>query len=150
VLQVHPRGLELVAQAGAAGTGADRVVGSVHDVVGEQLRAAVEQLAQRLLALLGVEDVVLLDRHPGQLTPLLGDLARELRVLGLELRQLPARSLPFLPCSDLVSGHCVVLLSDVAGYDPSGSRNSSAPRGTLERGCTSGARQRPRRSLPDE
>src|SRR3954469_23427103 len=136
MLQVHARGLELVAQAGAAGTGAERVVGSVHDVVGEQLRAAVEQLTQRLLALLGVEDVFLLDRHPGQLTPLLGDLARELRLLSLELRQLLASSLPFLPCSDLVSGHCVVLLSNVAGYDPSGSRNSSVPRRALERGLT--------------
>src|SRR3954451_8020062 len=122
---MHSRGLELVAQAGAARTGPDRVVGAVHDVVGEQLRAAVEQLAQGLLALLGVEDVFLLDGHPRQLAPLLGDLARELRVLGLGLRQLLASGLPFLSCPDLVSGHCVVLLSDVARYDPSGSRNSS-------------------------
>src|SRR3954470_17423798 len=105
--EVHPRRLQLVAQAGAAGTGPERVVGPVHDVVGEQLRAAVEQLAEGLLAVLGVEDVLLLDRYPGQVAPLLGDRSRELRVLSLEFRQLVASSLPFLPCCDLVVVHSV-------------------------------------------
>jgi hypothetical protein len=66
VVQVHQRAVQPVGQAGAAGAGAERVVGPEHDVVGEQLRAPVEQLGQRLLAVLGVELVLLLDRHPGQ------------------------------------------------------------------------------------
>jgi hypothetical protein len=68
----------------------DLVIGAEHDVVGKELRAAVEELSERLAAVLGVELVRLLHRHPGELTPLIGDLLAELRVLGLELCQLVA------------------------------------------------------------
>src|SRR5688500_3846212 len=43
--------------------------GPLHDVVGEELRAAVEQLGQRHLAVLGVELILLLDRDPRELEP---------------------------------------------------------------------------------
>jgi hypothetical protein len=39
-------------------------------VIGEQLRAPAEKLAQRLGPLVGAEAVFLLDRYPGQLAPL--------------------------------------------------------------------------------
>src|SRR5205085_6554786 len=62
---------------------------------------------ERLLALLGVELVLLLHRHPGELaTPAL-DLLVSLRVLGLELGELVACGLPFLASSDLVFRHLV-------------------------------------------
>src|SRR3954468_23850004 len=109
MVQMHERAAELVAQARAAGTGAQLVVGPVHDVVGEQLRAAVEQLGQRLLPVLGVELVLLLHRHPGKPAALLGDLAGQLGVLGLQGRKLIAGGLPFLVRSDRVLWHVLLL-----------------------------------------
>jgi hypothetical protein len=102
---VHASGVELIPQVRASGAGADLVIGPEHDVVGEQLRAPVEQLAERLLAVLGVELVLLLYRHPGKLTPLLGYLLAELGLLGFELRKLIASRLPFLAGPDLVVWH---------------------------------------------
>ena len=102
---MHARGVELIPEVRAPGAGADLVVGPEHDVVGEQLRAPVEELGERLLPVLGVELVLLLHRDPGKLTPLLGHLLAELGVLGLELRELVASRLPFLAGSDLVVGH---------------------------------------------
>ena len=64
--QMEGRAVELVGEIGAARTGSERVVGPIHHVVREQLRAAVEQLAERLLAGFGVEDVLFLDRNPRQ------------------------------------------------------------------------------------
>jgi hypothetical protein len=109
VVEMHARRIELVPEVRAPGAGADLVVGPEHDVVGEQLRASVEELGERLLAVLGVELVLLLHRHPGQLAALLGHLLAELGVLGLELRELVASRLPFLAGSDLrVSHRCLL------------------------------------------
>ncbi len=60
-----------------------RPVWSEHEVVDEQLGATVEELRQRPRALVGVEPVLLLHRHPRQLAPLAGDLVAEPRVLLL-------------------------------------------------------------------
>jgi hypothetical protein len=105
VVEVHTRGVELVPEVRAPGTGADLVVGPEHDVVGEQLRAPVEELGEGLLPVLGVELVLLLDRNPRKLTALLDHLLAELGVLGLELRELVASRLPVLTGSNLVVGH---------------------------------------------
>src|SRR2546421_9316188 len=99
------RGVELVAQVRTTGAGAAFVIGPEHDVVGKELRAAVEELGERPLPVLGVELVLLLDGNPGKLTSLLGHLLAELGVLGLELGKLIASRLPFLRGSDLVRGH---------------------------------------------
>src|ERR671931_1618757 len=109
MVQVDERTVEAVPEVGAAGAGTVFVVGPEHDVVGEELRAAVEQLREGLLALLGVELVLLLDRHPRELEPLLLDLLVSLRLLGLELRELIAGRLPFLASSDLVLRHLLFL-----------------------------------------
>src|SRR5207244_7759581 len=91
---------------------AERVVGAEHDVVGAQLRAPLEELGQGLLAVLGVELVLLLDRDPGEIaTPSL-DLLVSLRLLRLELGELVTGHLPFLAGSNLVFGHPISLLSD--------------------------------------
>ena len=102
MVQMHARAVELVPEARASGARAELVIGAEHDVVGEELRAAVEQLGERLLPVLGVELVLLLHRNPGKLTPLLGHLLAELGVLGLELRKFVASRLPFLAGSNLL------------------------------------------------
>ena len=55
---------------------------SEHQVVDEQLRAAVDQL-ERLLAVLGVERVLLVDSNPRQILPLLRNLLVQLGELPL-------------------------------------------------------------------
>jgi hypothetical protein len=105
VVEMHARAVELIPQARAAGAGAELVIGAEHDVVGEQLRAPVEELGERLLPVLGVELVFLLHRNPGKLTALLGHLLAERCVLSLELRKLTASRLPLLAGSDLVVLH---------------------------------------------
>jgi hypothetical protein len=57
---------------------------AVHDVVGEKLRAAFEQLGEPLLAVLDAELVVLLHRYPGELAPLPLDFLIPLSLLRLE------------------------------------------------------------------
>jgi hypothetical protein len=59
-------------------------------VVDQQLRAAVEQLGERLRTFLGVETVLLLDPNPGQLAPLAGELVTQARVFLLACEQLLA------------------------------------------------------------
>ena len=66
-----------------AGRAARRVVRPEHEVVDDELRAAVEQLRQRAFAILGVEAVLLLQRDPRELTALPGDIVAEPRVLLL-------------------------------------------------------------------
>src|SRR4051812_34728236 len=97
--------VESVGEARAPGAGTERVVRAVHHVVREQLRAPVEQLGERLLAVLRIELVLLLDRHPRKLPPLLRDLPRALSVFGLELRELVTGRLPFLARSGCVRRH---------------------------------------------
>jgi hypothetical protein len=71
---VNEGAVEPVGQAGATRAGADCVVGAKHDVVGEQLRASVEELDKGLLAVLGVELVLLLDPDPRQIATRSRDL----------------------------------------------------------------------------
>src|SRR5437870_5252967 len=113
MVEVDERAVEPVAQAGAAGAGAERVLRAEHDVVGEQLRAPVEELGERLLAVLGVELVLLLDRDPREIeTPCL-DLLVSLRLLSLELGELVPGRLPFLAGSGLLLRHLISLQSEI-------------------------------------
>ena len=92
------------------------VLGIEHEVVDEQLAATVEERGQRLLAFGSVEDVLLLDRLPGQRLPLSGQVVTRSRELLLLGKQLLARGKP-------------VVVSDDA-HMPSGPRSSpgSSPR----------------------
>src|SRR2546423_4376034 len=99
------RGVELIAQVRTPRAGAELVIGPEHDVVGEELRAAVEELGERALPVIGVELVLLLHRDPGKLTSLLCRLLAELRVIGLELRKFIASYPPFLAGSDRLCWH---------------------------------------------
>src|SRR5205085_2214918 len=106
---MHPRRAELIAKVRTSGAGAELVTGSEHDVVGEELRAPVKELGECLLPVLRVELVLLLDRDPGKLAPLLGDLLAELRMLGLELRKLITSRLPVRSGRNVVVGHRYLL-----------------------------------------
>jgi hypothetical protein len=64
-----------------AGRAPRLVTRSEHEVVVEQLTAAVEQLRQRARALLGFEAVLLVDRDPWQLAPLPRQLVTQAGVL---------------------------------------------------------------------
>src|SRR5216683_5694282 len=79
----------------------------------EELRASVEELHQGPWAVLGLEAVVLLDAHPGQLSPLPGQLVPAPGQLLFTVQQYVARHEPFLARSDLVLGHCVASIVSV-------------------------------------
>src|SRR5206468_11006258 len=66
-----------------------------HEVVDEQLGAPVEQLAERLLAVVRIESILLLHAHPRQLASLPGELVTEPGVLLLADEELVARGEPF-------------------------------------------------------
>src|SRR5205823_9740303 len=91
--------------------GAHRTAGLVwrseHEVIHEQLGAAVEEIGQGLHAVHGHEPVVLLDRDPRQLAPLPGQLVAAAGELLLLLQQLVALRLPFLLRADPVLSHKV-------------------------------------------
>src|SRR5213076_2408906 len=122
---MHERAVEPVALVGATRAGAERVVGAEHDVVGEQLRAPVEELGEGLLAVLGIELVLLLDRDPGEIETLPLDLLVSLPLLGLEPGELVPGRLPFLAGSGLVFRHLCSLPSDSSapGSDATRIRN---------------------------
>jgi hypothetical protein len=92
-------------QVGAGGL----VARPEHEVVDEQLGAAVEELRQGLRAVVGVEAVLLLDPQPRQLAALPGQLVAHPGVLLLALQQLLAGSRPLLATHDLVLGHHALL-----------------------------------------
>src|SRR5215469_12522430 len=76
-----------------------------HEMVDEKLRAAGEEIAQRLLPRLGVEDVVLVDAHPGQLPAPACQLVALPRMRLLRMEQLEPRRQPFFPRSGPVLRH---------------------------------------------
>src|SRR5262249_32934481 len=78
-----------------------------HEVVDEQLAAAIEQFGQCARAVAGVEAVFLVDRDPWQFAALPREFVAQPGVLLLAGEQLVAGSCPLFPCSDLVTGHCL-------------------------------------------
>jgi hypothetical protein len=91
----------VVGEARAPRAGAAREALAEHQVVDEQLRAPVEQVGQRARAVLGLEAVLLLDRHPWQLAALTVELALAPVELLLLLAQGVVCGLPFLSRHDL-------------------------------------------------
>src|SRR5713226_9342214 len=82
----------------------DRAAGLVaraeHEVVDEQLTAAIKELRKHARAVLGVEAVLLLDTGPWQLASLARQLVAQPGVLLLAGEQLLARGRPFLSRSE--------------------------------------------------
>src|SRR3954447_22442348 len=80
-------------RAGGAAGGVRR---AEHEVVDEELRAAPEQVRQRLRPFIGIEAVLLLDLDPGQLATPARELVTAAGGLLLEPQQLLAGLLPLL------------------------------------------------------
>jgi hypothetical protein len=81
-LEVREHAVEAV-RGRRAGRTSRRVVRPEHEVVDDELRAAVEQFRQREFAVFGVESILLLEQNPWELTALLGDVIPEPRELLL-------------------------------------------------------------------
>src|SRR5919202_2284120 len=125
--------VEVVRDRGADGA-AGLVRRAEHEVVDEQLGAPVEQLGERLGALLGLEAVLLLDRHPGKFPPLLRQLVVAAGELLLLREQLIARRLPLLLCADPVLRHRSLLSGWLFGEETCATRSLSfAPLGSFLR-----------------
>src|SRR5919109_4716804 len=120
MVEVDEGAVEVVGEARAT-RARSAVARPEHDVVGEQLRAPVEELRQGLRSFVGREAVVLLDRNPGQLLPLARELLAALRMLVLALEQLATRREPLLTRCHLVIRHRIRLL---------GTQSASAMAGT--------------------
>src|SRR4029450_6875593 len=76
------------------------LTGSHHEMLDEELAASVEQIGQCHLALRRVEDVLLLDLHPGQRTALGGQSVARPRQLLLLRHERLASSEPFFARDD--------------------------------------------------
>jgi hypothetical protein len=108
LVQVDQLAVEPVREARAARACPGLVIRPEHDVVGEELGAAIKELGEGLLPLVGVELVLLPDHDPGELEPLPLDLLVSLSLFRLELCQLVACRLPLVARSDLVPSHFVL------------------------------------------
>jgi hypothetical protein len=87
IVEQDDRAVEAVGDRRARRT-ARRVLRPKHEVVHEELRSPSEQLCQRSVAFVGVEAVVLLDPHPGELLPLPAQLVAPPGQLLLGFEQL--------------------------------------------------------------
>jgi hypothetical protein len=99
-----------------------------HEVVDQQLGATVEELRQGALPFVRVEAVLLLDRQPGKLTSLAGELVAAASVLLLLGEQLVAYRLPLLGRHDRVLPCCEMIshwLSSSSSNSPPGSAAST-------------------------
>src|SRR5262249_49619181 len=108
-VQVGDDAVEMVGDERAAGaTGVllvDAEAEAEHEVVDEKLRAAAEEVGERLRPRNRLELVLLLDRHPGQFPAPAGELIALPHVLLLGVEQLLAGRQPLLSRSHRVFGH---------------------------------------------
>src|SRR6266540_4212000 len=95
VLEVRDAAGEAVGDRRAART-AFVPVRPEHEVIDEHLRTPAEQIAQRRIAVFGREPVVVLKRHPGQVTPPSRKLVAAARQFPFSFEQLEARCEPFV------------------------------------------------------
>src|SRR5215208_7144628 len=107
---------------------------SEHEVVDEQLRTAVEELGERLRPFLGLEHVLLVDRHARELGALPSQLVTPARELLLALEQLDPRRQPLLAGSD--PGHASISIpgsvrpGTLAGATATESPSTTSPTAT--------------------
>ena len=90
-LQVRDHAVKSVRDRGVH-RAAGLVARAEHEVVDQKLRAAVEQLRQRLLAVSGLERVLLLDPHPGKLLGAGGRASSPIRVCSFSRSSSTARA----------------------------------------------------------
>src|SRR5215471_2014470 len=108
MIEVHDYAVEIVRP-----TRAMRATGipiwTEHEVIDDQLTAAVEQLRQGLVSVRPLEYIILAHALPGQLAALLAQPIAHARELLLLDQELLARSDPFVVRYDLVLCHCDLL-----------------------------------------
>ena len=104
VLEVRDAAGEAVGDRRAART-AFVPVRPEHEVIDEHLRTPAEQIAQRRIAVFGREPVVVLKRHPGQVTPPSRKLVAAARQFPFSFEQLEARCEPFVASAECVGCH---------------------------------------------
>src|SRR6516165_3980094 len=108
MIEVHDYAVEIVRP-----TRAMRATGipirTEHEVIDDQLTAAVEQLRQGRVSLRALEYISLVHALPGQLAALLAQPIAQARELLLLDQELLARSDPFVVRNDLVLCHCDLL-----------------------------------------
>src|SRR5579862_4328787 len=92
---MHEHAIRMVGHVGAARAALFPPRGE-HEVLHQELTAALEEIAERVLTRRRVEHVILLDAHPGERTPLAGYLIAQARELLFARQQLPALGLPLL------------------------------------------------------
>src|SRR6266480_7842558 len=88
------------------------VVGPEHEVVDEELRASPEEISEGRFSFVGLEAVLLVDSHPGQLLPPLRQLIAPPRQFLLGLEQLQPGRKPLFTCSSLMVSHRFLSFSD--------------------------------------
>jgi hypothetical protein len=114
---VGHQGVQAVGDRGVDGV-SGLIAGAEHEVVDQQLGAAVEELGQGPGSILGVEAVLLVDPDPGQLAALTGQLVTYPGVCLLAHQQRLAGSLPLLKADNRVSGHRLLPLCPRAFQTP--------------------------------
>ena len=118
-VEVGDDAVEVVGDERAAGAAGVLLVDAEpepeHEVVDEQLGSPVEELRERLLALVRVEPVVLFDGDPGQLAAPLRELVAEPAVLLFADEQLLAGGEPSCSRAGLVIRHVRLLSSSSVG-----------------------------------
>src|ERR671936_2487277 len=150
-MQVREQAVDAVGHR-RAGRATGLVARAEHEVVDEQLGSCIEELDQRLLAVVRVEAILLLHPPPGELASLPRELVAEPGVLLFADEQLLACGEPFFACPDVVISHffspscrhgSLVWLAPVpASFCRSFIAASPVltPRGSLRRARRSGAR----------
>src|ERR1700722_9044802 len=108
--EVLSRSVDVLGLKGAPGTGGIPFR-CVHQMMDDELAAAVKEVCERLAALLGLERVAFLDLHAGELSSLGGEPVPLAHVRLLLLEQRLARGEPFLLRNDLVWFHGAFLIS---------------------------------------
>src|SRR5205823_9274288 len=85
-----------------AGRTPRRVLGPKHEMIDKNLRASSEEISQRRFSFVGLEAVLLVDPHPGQLLPFSRQLIAPPSKILLGLEQFYPDRNPFLSRYDLV------------------------------------------------
>src|SRR5262245_9155547 len=107
--EVHREAVEAVRDR-RAGRAAGAVIGSEHEMIDEQLRAALEQIGQGGAAFVGVETIFLVDLHPGQFLAAARQLVAAAGQVLLGLEQVEALCAPLFAGSNPVGRHRFPLL----------------------------------------
>jgi hypothetical protein len=112
---MRQRAVEVVGDERTAGASrrvvVDAQADAEHEVVDEQLRAALEQLGERPRTAVGLEGVLLVEPDPGKLAPGARDLVTAAEMLLLGRQKGPARGQPLLAGRGPVLRHPVLLRS---------------------------------------